>query len=106
MALECYRAHQKYFKDREYEKHSTFDGKYLVGMKVMGLPVIPEIAEYKRPPNCYIVNSNCHIGDFERINATNIPHLQPFISEKGEIIIDDQSPKLMINDLKLTNKLE
>ena len=29
-----------------------------------------------------------------------------FISEKGEIIIDDQSPKLMINDLKLTNKLE
>jgi hypothetical protein len=44
-------------------------------MKVMGLPVIPEIAEYKRPPNCYIVNSNCHIGDFERINATNIPHL-------------------------------
>lgn len=61
---ETYNKHQKYFKDTGYEKHSIFNSKYLLGMKAMGLPILPEVEEYQREAGAYLLNSSCHLADF------------------------------------------
>jgi hypothetical protein len=43
ISLETFQQHEKYFKDHKYEKHNTFDGKYLIGMQCMSVPIISEI---------------------------------------------------------------
>jgi hypothetical protein len=103
--LEVYKSHEKYFKDSKYEKHNTFGARYIKGMEVMGVPVIREMEGYERPSGCYLVNSNIHISDFERVQAQNIPHQNSFITDLGEYVVDNEKTGIFLNDIKLTKKL-